>query len=385
MRFDFLSAPTVIVNEKPTFLIIGAGVVGLSLAWELSRRGHSVSIIESPADQHRSASWAGAGILPPAGTKNIDDPHDRLRMLSHQLHPVWAVELRQATGIDTGFRRCGGIYLASSRAEVATLTANQFWWDEHGIEYQNLNLAELAELEPNLTEMARRGSVRAWRLPEECQLRNPHHLQALRQACTQNNVRIIRATIDRLEIGVSGTAMVIGGDRTFWADKICLCTGAWTRLLMDQVQLSSGIMPIRGQMLLYKCATSPLTHIINEGSRYLVPRDDGYLLAGSVEEEAGYRCETTVESLAIIQQWAEATLPLLKKTAIVKSWAGLRPGSYDGFPYLGLAPGTDNLYVAAGHFRSGLHLSCGTAVLMAELMLGQPTAMDLAAFRVGRG
>jgi glycine oxidase len=154
---------------------------------------------------------------------------------------------------------------------------------------------------------------------------------------------------------------------------------------MEQIELSNGIMPIRGQMLLYQSELPLVTHIINEGNRYLVPREDGFLLAGSVEEEAGYLCETTDESLALIRQWAEATLPILREMPVVKSWAGLRPGSYDGFPYLGLAPGTHNLYIAAGHFRSGLHLSCGTAVLMADMMLGQPAKMDLTPFRVGRG
>jgi glycine oxidase len=368
------------------FLIVGAGAIGLSIAWELSRRGQSVSVIESPDNQLRSASWAGAGIFPPPATKNIDDPNDQLRAFSHNLHGQWATELRRDTGIDTGFRQCGGIYLATSRAELATLTANQYWWDEHGIAHHRLTFHELVQLEPNLACLPQNMLLGAWRLPEECQLRNPRHLKALKLACQQYNVRFIPATIRRLEIRNDNSAELIDDQETCHrAAKICLCSGAWTRLLMEQVNLNNGIMPIRGQMLLYKSERPLLANILNDGNRYMVARDDGHLLVGSVEEEAGFACETTAEALTLLCDWAEGTLPAIRELPLVDCWAGLRPGSYDGFPYLGLAPRTTNLYVAAGHFRSGLHLSCGTGVIMADLMLGRPVAIDLTPFRLGRG
>jgi glycine oxidase len=108
-------------------------------------------------------------------------------------------------------------------------------------------------------------------------------------------------------------------------------------------------------------------------------------LAGSVEEEVGYCCETTETALQVIQQWACSVLPQLQDLAVINRWAGLRPGSFDSLPYLGAVPGTKNMFVAAGHFRSGLYLSCGTAVVMANLMLGQPNTIDLWPFRPGRG
>lgn len=378
-------------RQHAEFLIVGGGVVGLSLAWELAQRKRSVHLLSTSQQQRPTASWAGAGILPPAPTKNIDDAYDQLRSLSHALHHVWAEQLHRLTGIDTGFRRCGGIYLASTRAELATLVANQFWWEEHGIEYEPIKIEQLHRLEPYLASSAGE-LLGAWRLPGECQLRNPQHLRALWQACELAGVQMIEAQIDTLQYrsenlpGAAYRAVLhdtLG--QTYEADRICLCTGAWTRLLMEQVQLSNGIMPIRGQMLLYQCSSKPLTHVINDGHRYLVPRDDGLVLAGSVEEEAGYECVTTVESIEQIRTWAEARLPLLKNSALIKTWAGLRPGSFDGLPYMGHVHGTENLFVAAGHFRSGLHMSCATAVLMADLMTGQPTQMDLNPFRVSRG
>lgn len=369
-----------------SFLVVGGGVVGLSLAWELSQRGQTVSLLSAGATELRSASWAGAGILPPVPTKNAIDPLEQLRSLSHQLHHHWAERLLGITGIDTGFRRCGGIYLATSRAELASLLANQMWWDEHGIAYQRLGVEELLRLEPALANMRESKLLDAWRLPEECQLRNPRHLKALAAACRAGGVKIVDATIATIEKHSSGrTTLIDTRGQRYEADRICLCTGAWSRMLMEQVELDNGIMPIRGQMLLYQCPPKLLTHIINDGNRYVVQREDGLLLAGSVEEEAGYNCITTEESLSLIRSWAEATLPQLKYMPLVHSWAGLRPGSFDGMPYIGQAPGLSNLYIAAGHFRSGLHLSCGTAQVMADLMLGLEPSINLDPFRIARG
>ncbi|MFO0941254.1 MAG: FAD-dependent oxidoreductase [Pirellulales bacterium] len=170
-----------ISSSKSNFLVVGGGVVGLSLTWELARRGQSVSLVSSAQEELRSASWAGAGILPPPATKNIDDPYDRLRSISHTLHHQWAGLLLESTGIDTGFRKCGGIYLATTRAELATLVANEYWWQDHGIEFQRLDLRTLRDLEPNLQGSRVDGLLSAWLLPDECQLGNPRHLKALQK------------------------------------------------------------------------------------------------------------------------------------------------------------------------------------------------------------
>lgn len=372
-------------SHKSSFLVVGGGVVGLSLAWELSRRGQLVCLISSSQEALRSASWAGAGILPPVATQNIDDPYVQLRSISHALHHQWAELLLEATQIDTGFRKCGGLYLATTRAELATLVAGEYWWQDHGIEFQRLGLQSLRDLEPKLQGEQVDSLLGAWLLPGECQLRNPRHLKALQAACQLQGVRLVQATIQSVEQTGGQARLVDDHGQTWEAERICLCSGAWTRMLMEQAKLSNGIMPIRGQMLLYQCSEPPIKRVINDGNRYLVCREDGMLLAGSVEEEAGYQCVTTEQALSGIRQWAENTLPILRETPLIKSWAGLRPGSFDGLPYMGAAPGFDNLFIAAGHFRSGLHMSCGTAQVMADLMLGLPTEIDLTPFRVARG
>lgn len=184
-----------------------------------------------------------------------------------------------------------------------------------------------------------------------------------------------------------GSSSIVRTDRgqEFAAGMTCITAGAWSREFLDRFHIPSGLMPVRGQMLLYRSVDRLISSVINEGNRYLVPREDGLVLAGSIEEEVGFTCETTEEGLARIRQWAERILPPLRDCVLIDSWAGLRPGSYDGLPYLGRLPDSQNVYLAAGHFRSGLHLSTGTAVVMADLMCGKESAIDLRPFRVARG
>ena len=104
------------------------------------------------------------------------------------------------------------------------------------------------------------------------------------------------------------------------------------------MDIHTGIMPIRGQMVLYNTQQVLLRHVVNEGHRYLVARDDGRLLAGSCEEEVGFDVATTASMIEQLRNWAESILPELKSATIERTWAGLRPGTFDGFPYIGPCP-----------------------------------------------
>jgi glycine oxidase len=125
---------------------------------------------------------------------------------------------------------------------------------------------------------------------------------------------------------------------------------------------------------------SLIEHIIEVGDRYLVPRPDARLLVGSTMEEAGFEKKTTVEGIAGLLDFATRLVPSLAKAEIEQTWAGLRPMSATGLPFLGPLPECDNAFVAAGHFRSGLQTSPGTAVAMRELLLDQEPSIDLVPF-----
>jgi glycine oxidase len=124
--------------------------------------------------------------------------------------------------------------------------------------------------------------------------------------------------------------------------------------------------------------------VVLVGKCYLVPRTDGRVLVGSTEEDVGFDRRTTAEAIAGLLRFALQVAPGLADAPVERCWAGLRPGSPDGMPFLGRVPDYDNLYVAAGHFRAGLLLSTGTAQLLKELLLGQPLSVPLEAFRLDR-
>ena len=374
-------------------ILVGGGVIGLSIAWECAKHGLEVAVVDA-GRVGSGSSWAGAGILPSGATIQPQDPLEQLRALSHQLHETWAAKLHEQTGIDNEYRKCGGLYIARSAGEKATLAANRVWWQEHGIPFQQLsrNDVEIHGFGPTVSagQSVAHPPVdtlsdnrQFWWLPNDCRVRNPRHIQALLAACKASGVDIIEhnAVVDISHAGDWVVSCKVG---CYQASKVCLTAGAWTVQLLSQLGIETGIMPVRGQMLLYKLEDRPFDCVVNEGHRYLVPRDDGHLLVGSCEEEVGFVAETTESMLSELRGWAESIFPPLRDQSVKKSWAGLRPGSFDSYPYLGPIPNMPGLSIAAGHFRHGLHWSTGTAVLMRQFICGVATSMELSPFHVYR-
>lgn len=364
--------------------IVGGGVVGLSIAWELARRGWHVTLLERDR-VGQAASRAGAGILPAANFENATDSIDQLRGLSDGLFPSWTEELKSVTGIDSGFRRCGGWYLADTRGERAAMQGMTHYWEELGIECESVPSQSVAQREPALVPWARHSSdASAWFFPGECQIRPPRYLRALQQACRTAGVELVEnAAVTDIQ-STDHSVQAFAGDRWYSSDSIVVCGGAWTGRIAKSLQLDFSIVPIRGQMLLMKTDSPLLRSIVNVGHRYVVCRDDGYTLVGSCEEETGFNLGTTDVMLRSLREFAVSLVPALESARHVDAWSGLRPMTFDGFPMIGRAPGTSNVFVAAGHFRSGLHLSPGTAVAIADLIGGKQPHISLESFRVGK-
>jgi glycine oxidase len=138
-------------------------------------------------------------------------------------------------------------------------------------------------------------------------------------------------------------------------------------------------------MQLYRFDKGPFRCVVNEGHRYLVPREDGRVLVGSCEEEVGFAKGTSQEMMDQLRSWALSVCPKIADAALESQWSGLRPGSIDTYPYLGTLYPYQNAFIAAGHFRHGLHWSAATAILMNQHMRGDSTTIDLEPFRVQRG
>ena len=375
---------------KPSVIVIGGGVIGLSLAWELSGRGCEVTIVEKGELGH-GTTWTAAGILPPATLHHSTDPIDQLRGLAHTLYPTWSERLVAETSVDIGLRRCGGWYLADTPGERAMMLGMTSYWDEMSIECESVSPDQLAKREPALAAWVSRqiASGRtdsaAWWVPDEFQIRPPRLIQALAKACDQAGVRLLHdhSVID-LRSGADQAVVKLDDGTSLVADQVAVCSGAWTGLVAEALQLEKAIIPIRGQILLLKTPEPLLRGIVNMGNRYLIARDDGHTLVGSCEEEAGFNTATDEGMLQTLHEFACDLIPEIRQAKRVSAWSGLRPMTFDGFPMIGRVPGQERIFVAAGHYRSGIHLAPATAVTMSDLMMGIDPAVDLKAFRVGK-
>jgi glycine oxidase len=191
-------------------------------------------------------------------------------------------------------------------------------------------------------------------------------------------------TVEDFDVRGNRVHRVITSQGGVEAGSYCVTTGAWTRFLLSRLGMQIPVRPVRGQMVLLRSARSPLERIINDGPRYLVPRPDGRTLVGSTEEDAGFDKSTTASGVAGLLEFALELAPALQAARLEQTWAGLRPGTHDGLPYLGRVGELENTFIAAGHFRSGLCLSPGNAVVMSRLIRGEPPLLDLAPFGLGR-
>lgn len=369
--------------------IIGGGIVGLSIARELAGRGHTVRVLARER-RRDTASWAAAGIFPPAPDHPNATPNERLTAWSDRLHREWAHELLDETGIDTGLRVCGGLHVFRDESGRERLEADAAAWRLRGAACDWLDAADVAACEPALAAGVRRAAVRGgYVLPDETQLRPPRHLEALERSCDRRGVAITQGVTVR-ELMVrdgrveAAVADVAGRCEPVQAGAYVLAAGAWSGTLAEALGVSIETRPIRGQIVQLRMGKPRLVRVVNRGLEYLVPREDGTLLAGSTLEDVGFDASTDEAALARIVAFARDLLGDVGGVEPERSWAGLRPGTVDGLPTIGRTPGCGNAFVAAGHFRAGLHQSTGTAVVIADLVEGRRPALQVDAFAPDR-
>ena len=372
--------------------ILGAGIIGLSVARELAGRGLSVCVVAR--DRVRdTTSWAASGIFPPAPTSADAAPNERLTAFSDALHRRWAVELRDETGIDNELDPCGGLHVAEDGTGATRLAAMAADLRARGVRCESLTAAEVAGVEGVLAAAVREGRIVGGLLvPDEMRIRPPRHLAALEASCRARGVRFVEDAAvrdfvirgDRIAGAVLEMAHGASPPAAVTAERYCLAAGAWSGPLAARLGMAIETRPIRGQIALLRLPAPLLHRVINVGLSYLVPRTDGRLLAGSTLEDVGFDASTTPETIDRLLAFAHRLLGPLPDAVIERSWAGLRPASADGLPYLGRVPGFANAFIAAGHFRAGLHQSTGTAVLLADLMSGRPPILDPLPYDPGR-
>lgn len=343
-------------------LIIGAGINGLLSALALARAGISVTVVDQ-GDFARESTWAGAGILSPLMPWDYGEEINALAERGRALWPGLALALKNNAGLDPEYWACG--MLAAGDFDLASAMA---WCDTHGWACST----SLPETAVKLDTM----ESRLW-LPEVAQARNPRIAKALVAACQNAGVRLLgQSEISGFDFQAGRVTSVRTRTGQIHADTYVVCAGAWSKHLLGNAALGVEIVPVRGQILLFKSAPGTLRHILYRQGRYLVPRLDGHILAGSTLEYAGFDKTATHEARDSLLKFALESLPALAQAELVQQWAGLRPGSPGNVPTISRHPEVANLYLNSGHFRYGVTMAPASAELLSQLVQGQPTTLD---------
>lgn len=369
-------------KRKTDFLIIGGGVIGLSIARELRKGGAgSVTIIDR-GPIGGEASWAAAGMLSPNAETHRDDAFFRFCTESNGLYPAFASELLEETDVDIELDRSGTLYLGFDEKDEKEIIEKFEWQREAGIDVERLSAEEVLELEPGLSPHVKGGLIYS----DDWQVENRKLVEALKTSCRSNRIKLIEnaeATDfvfkDRAIIGAKVA------DEEILAGTTIVTAGAWTSGLMgDKLKFVGHVRPIRGQMIGFQPKERLLRHVVYSNNGYLVPRADRRILVGATVEDVGFNKEVTDDAVNSLRAAAIEIAPVLAGFDIKDQWAGLRPFAADGLPIIGAVPRAENLFVATAHFRNGILLAPLTAKMMASQILHREASDYAEAFSPGR-
>jgi len=350
--------------NRTDVIIIGGGVAGLMSARELAEAGLRVALLERQA-VGRESSWAGGGILSPLNPWHVSEPITALCRWSQAIYRQLAEDLREHTHIDPEWLQSGLLF-----ADCDDLAKATHWAEAQGVRFERLAAAELARREPEIRSAG--GSPLL--LPDIGQVRNPRLLRALRKDVELRGVALLEHhPADAIKLERGQAVGVTCGQETLTAAAYVVTAGAWSALLAGDSGLAGvAVAPVKGEMLVFDSPPGLLNHIVLSRGRYLIPRKDGRILAGSTVENAQFDKSASDSARAALRDFACGLLPALRGCQIEKHWAGLRPGSPEGIPVIGPHPDVANVYFNCGHFRNGLVTAPASACLLADHVLGRP-------------
>lgn len=342
-------------SNQPTVAIIGAGVVGQTLALSLADT-HQVTLFDRQ-QPGQEASWAGGGILSPLYFWQYDEAVLALCQDAVSDYAQLAEQLRRTTGIDVHYRACQ----LRIHDELDTSTRQQISQLSH---YYRCQWQQRPEYHPLLSSLV-------------AQIRNPRLMKALNAEVNNRGIKLrVEAQLQLQREPQTSTVKIGLGASTFaHFDEIVVCAGAWSSKLLDPLLSPLGlhlpVKPIRGQMLALKCNDPAFSepHVDMKNGVYVIPRPDGIVVIGSTLEDVGFDQSTTQSARNKLYQQALELRPELEGAEQVKHWAGLRPSSPKNIPVIAKVPVLKNLSISTGHFRYGITMALNSAKIMKQLLL----------------
>jgi glycine oxidase len=352
-------------------IIIGGGIIGMLTARELHQAGVDVLVIER-GPLGGESSWAGGGIISPLYPWRYSPAVNQLAELSKQIYPGLAQQLQDESGIDCELITSGLLYTGLEEQFQA-----RSWAKTWSVELQTVaDTPHMQQIEPQVNSFYDCG---LW-LPDIMQIRNPKMMKALKGSFDAHAIPYLERTpVTELLTGAGVVNGVKTADESYHADKVVIASGAWSAGFI-RGENNVDVEPVKGQMIMFKGEPGMVKRMVLSSGHYIIPRKDGRVLAGSTLELTGFDKAITENATIELRSTAVQIIPALAELEIERQWAGLRPGTEQGIPYICQHPDISGLYIHAGHYRNGVVLGASSARLMAEIVLEQKTSLDSAPY-----
>lgn len=368
-------------NKFYDVLVIGGGVIGMSIARELTRRGAGKVALIERGKLGQEASFAAAGMLTvQADAEKRDDFFD-LCLSGRAVCDTFAAELREETGIDVQLETSGTITLAFNQKQLERANSIFDWQSRAGLPVEKLSASDVLELEPHVSPDILGGLF----FPRDAQVDNRLLVAALAESNKRAGVEIVEGV--EVQSLLTENGKITGVETpagTFFGENVVLATGAWSSFIKVRSDSVVDVFPVRGQMLSFHPSEKMFRHVIMSQEGYIVPRADNKVLVGATIENVGFDKNLTGEGVDFLLKTASEISPGLKNREITEKWAGLRPCTADKMPILGKVNDVSNLFVATAHYRNGILLAQVTAQIAAEAILEGKASMFLDKFSVNR-
>ncbi|WP_067727629.1 glycine oxidase ThiO [Oceanobacillus damuensis] len=348
-------------------IIVGGGVIGSSIAFYLSKRNYHVLVVEKEALAQK-ASRAAAGMLGAQNEIGENSPLLPFALKSRAMFPALAEELQFLSNINIELIQSGIIKVAQSEEEAAHLRAIASFQERLGEKAEWLTTMQVKEREPELSEVVQGGLY----LPNDGQVSAPLLSKALAQSAAALGADFLEYTeVQELIQENNRISGVRTGTDIHLADHVVIAGGAWSKQILERTGISLETYPVKGECFSVNTHKRIITSSIFSSGGYIVPKSGGRLIIGATEKPDTFDESVQLDGLYSLMTQAVNIIPALKNAKWEKAWAGIRPQTGDGLPYLGEHPHVAGLFVATGHYRNGILLAPVTGLLMADMIDGK--------------